>query len=86
MCKKEFMLANAKINSIDERGWYIVAGGINGGVDYLYSDGVIREGVKSSKAESMGAFAFWPTKEIAESFYDQWKAGDDDFWDGLGMT
>jgi len=83
--KKEFMIRNVKINSIDERGWYIVAGGIRGGIDYLYSDGIIRGGVQSKGAG--GAIGFWLTEEAASSFFQKWKDdGDDEFWDGLGMT
>lgn len=83
--QKEFMIRNVKISSIDERGWYIVAGGISGGVDYLYSDGIIREGVKSKDAGD--AVAFWKTEVDAKVFFEKWKNdGDQEFWDGLGMT
>ncbi len=82
--KKELMIRNVKIDSIDKRGWYIVSGGTNGGVDYLYSDGIIREGVLS---KDPGAFGFWPTEEAARLFFQKWKGeADEEFWDGLGMT
>ena len=81
--RKEFMVKNVKIDTVDDRGWYIVAGGINGGVDYLYSDGIIREGVYSAHRED--ASAFWPTEELARSFFEKWAGNDAEFWAGLGM-
>jgi len=84
--RKDLMIKNAKINSIDDRGWYIVSGGISGGVDYLYNDGIIREGVCASSARSSCSSGFWPTEEAAQSFFKNWKNDDNEFWDGLGMT
>ncbi len=78
---KEFLIRNVHIDSIDERGWYIVAGGINGGVHYLHPDGIIRIGINND-----GVGAFWPNEQSATVFFVAWKVADDDFWDGLGMT
>lgn len=73
---REFLIKNVHINSIDERGWYIVAGGINGGVHYLYPDGKIRIGVNNN-----GVSAFWPTEEEATAFFNVWKIPDKEFWE-----
>jgi len=78
---KEFLIKNVHINSIDDRGWYIVASGINGGVHYLYPDGNIRIGVNNN-----GISAFWPSEEAANIFFNTWKVTDNEFWDGLGNT
>lgn len=59
-----------RINSIDERGYYIVNGdGNSGGVHYLYADGIIRDGVRSPETD---AKAFWPTETDALSFFITW--------------
>ncbi len=57
-----------RVNSIDDRGYYIVNGDGNcGGVYYLHNDGVIRSGVSSPSLD-----AFWPTEAEAWKFYFKW--------------
>ena len=55
------------INSVDNRGFYIVGGGINGGIHYLYTDGHIRVGVNGN------GHAFWKTEKEAFEFWSHWK-------------
>lgn len=54
------------INSYDARGFSICASGSW----YLYSDGIVMNGTGH---ENDYAYAFWPTAEEAEWFYDDWK-------------
>jgi len=51
----------AKINKIDERGWYVC---MDSGIHYLYTDGEVRHyaSVKTRK----GAVAFWHYKADAK--------------------
>ncbi len=65
--------ATAKVDTIDERGYYIYEGGINVGVNYLYQDGIIREGV-GYDTTCINPPAFWPTEESANAFLTEWRA------------
>ncbi len=49
------------VNKIDDRGWYVC---MLNGLDYLYTDGEIRD--RASLTAENGATAFWETKEAAE--------------------
>lgn len=68
---KEDFLKSYRIGSVDDRGYFITHGGINGGWYYLYDDGEVYRGV----IEGEPANAFWPTKEEAQAFYDKWRLG-----------
>lgn len=53
------------------RGWYVFPRS-KGGTDYLYSDGVIRNGVNAT----CEAFAFWESEQAAKDFLQTHKGGD----------
>lgn len=67
---RDSLVYAAKINSVDERGHYIVTTGMVASMFYLYNDGIIRSGVNSGD----GATSFWPTQEEAFDYYEKWKA------------
>ena len=61
---ESLMKSNVKINSIDERGFYIVDR--DGGTNYLHNDGKIRPGAS-------GGTGFWPDYTSAKEFWNRWK-------------
>jgi len=63
-------IENVKINTADDRGFYITDWNSNGngGVWYLYADGVLRIGTFSLESS-----AFWITREDATEFFNKWK-------------
>jgi len=54
----------------DGRGWYIVADGINGGIHYLYRDGIVRYSVQNTDVEN--SLAFWTTEQEASDYIAEW--------------
>lgn len=66
---REILINTVNINSVDDRGFYICASGMNGGTSYLYNDGVIREGVNQGGKAS----AFWKTKKAAKKYFSIYK-------------
>lgn len=54
------------INKIDERGYYICD---NTGLFYLHKDGNFKYGIREYKEYN----GFWPTKEEAKKFFDNWQ-------------
>jgi hypothetical protein len=52
----------------DSRGWYISTAM---GVYYLYTDGVIRSGVRNKDCGSSSAF--WSSEDSANTFLNEWK-------------
>ena len=65
---REEMLKSYRIDTVDDRGYFITNGGINGGWYYLYDDGKLHNGVLRGEGNP-----FWPTKEAAQAFYDKWR-------------
>ncbi|WP_108652190.1 hypothetical protein [Dongshaea marina] len=64
---QEVMMEAAVIGQADDhRGWYICE---PQGIWYLFDDGEIRKTCSSEPDCS----AFWPSREAATTFYQQWK-------------
>lgn len=67
MCNtiKEQFYRGVDIQCSQNRGFFIISTGKDGGVHCLYADGIIRDSVSND--------AFWDSKEEAYDFWYNWK-------------